>query len=73
MIAAKITDASGQVAGVEAVNEGEEAMVVSAGGTVIRLKVKEIPVFGRQARGVLAMKLSPGEHVAALAKVTGEE
>lgn len=73
MIAAKITNTSGQVAGVEAVNEGEEVMVVSAGGTVIRLKVKEISVFGRQARGVLAMKLGSGEHVAALAKVTGED
>ena len=73
LITAKITKAGGEIAGVEAVDQNEEVVLVSAGGTVIRLKVKEIPVFGRQARGVLVMKLGPGENVAALTKVTGEE
>lgn len=73
LIATKLTKTSGEVSGVEAVNEDEEVMVVSAGGTVIRLKVGEIPISGRQARGVTAMKLDPNETVAALTKVTEED
>ncbi|MEW6183285.1 MAG: DNA gyrase subunit A [Bacillota bacterium] len=73
LIATKLTKTSGEVSGVEAVNQDEEVMVVSAGGTVIRLKVGEIPISGRQARGVTAMRLDPKETVAALTKVTEEE
>ncbi|MEW6572316.1 MAG: DNA gyrase subunit A [Bacillota bacterium] len=72
IIAAKVSPKSGLVAGVEAVNPEEEVMVASAGGTVIRLRVKEIPVLGRPTRGVMAMRLTDQDTVATIARVVEE-
>lgn len=72
IIAAKVSALSGHVAGVEVVSEDDEVIIVSAAGTVIRLKVREIPVFGRAARGVLVMRLAPDDNVATLARVVDE-
>ncbi|MEW6446913.1 MAG: DNA gyrase subunit A [Bacillota bacterium] len=72
IIAAKVSPKSGFVAGVEAVNPDEEVVVASAGGTVIRLKVKEIPVLGRPTRGVVVMRLAEQDSVATIARVFEE-
>lgn len=72
IIAAKVSPASGMVVGVEAVTEAQEVMIISAAGVVIRLKVREIPVLGRAARGVLVMRLAPDDCVATLAKIVEE-
>lgn len=72
IVAAKVSTKSGLVVGVEAVNRDEEVMVASAGGTVIRLRVKEIPVMGRPARGVVVMRLAKQDSVATIATVVEE-
>ena len=73
IIAAKVSAGSGAVAGVEVVGKSEEVLVVSTGGIVIRLKVHEIPVLGRPARGVVVMRLGPEDSVATLARVVSED
>ncbi|MDI6631325.1 MAG: DNA gyrase subunit A [Bacillota bacterium] len=73
IIAAKVSPASGEVAGIEVVSKNEEVIVVSTGGILIRLKVGEIPVQGRAARGVVIMRLGPDDSVATLAKVVTED
>jgi DNA gyrase subunit A len=63
---------NGLVVGIEAVNDGDEIMITSQKGVVIRQLVKEISVIGRNTQGVRLMKLEEGDKVAAMAKVTVE-
>jgi DNA gyrase subunit A len=44
-------------------------MLISTGGTVIRMPVDEIRQMGRATQGVIAMRLREGEQVSALAPV----
>ncbi|MDQ7794631.1 MAG: DNA gyrase subunit A [bacterium] len=69
LIGIKLTPERGPVAGAMVVRPDDEVMAVSAEGTLIRLKVADIPTQGRLTRGVTLMRL-PGEHtVGALARV----
>jgi DNA gyrase subunit A len=44
-------------------------MLISTGGTVIRMPVDDIRQMGRATQGVIAMRLRVGERVSALAPV----
>lgn len=69
----KITDRNGPLVDLKVVRSGEEIMLISAEGVMIRLKADDIPVMGRVTRGVLLMKLSEGDHVVAVARVAGDD
>ena len=59
---------SGQVASVELVDEtDEELLLISAEGQVVRTDVKSINRYGSAARGVIVMRLNPGDSVAGIA------
>jgi len=64
---------NGAVVGVKAVNDGDEVMLVSSAGTVIRAPVAGISVIGRNTMGVRLMRVGQGEKVTALAKVVEKE
>src|ERR671936_2329306 len=65
----QLTKARGQLAGAGAVREGEQVMLISTGGTVIRMPVKEIKRLGRSTQGVIVMRLRKGEQVSSIALV----
>jgi DNA gyrase subunit A len=44
-------------------------MLISDGGTVIRMGVDDIKRSGRATQGVIVMRLREGEHVSSLAPV----
>ena len=44
-------------------------MLISNGGTVIRMSVTEVKRLGRSTQGVIVMRLREGEQVVALAPV----
>ena len=48
----KITEKTGDVVGVKAVNEENEVMIITTGGIIIRLMVSDISVLGRITSGV---------------------
>jgi DNA gyrase subunit A len=64
---------NGPVVGVKAVNDGDEVMLVSSAGIVIRAPVSDISVIGRNTMGVRLMRVGQGEKVTALAKVVEKE
>ena len=68
-----ITDKNGVLVGARIVAPGDELMLLSANGTLIRLQVDEISVQGRTTTGVILMKLDEGDKVVALAKVEKED
>jgi DNA gyrase subunit A len=71
----QLTEAKGQLAGSRVVRDGYQVMLISDGGTVIRMPVDDIKRSGRATQGVIVMRLREGEHVSSLAPVveTGEE
>ena len=67
------TQKTGFLAGAAAVRAGEEVMLVSAGGVIIRLSVEGIPVQGRDTQGVTLMKVDEDDKVVAVARVAGQD
>jgi DNA gyrase subunit A len=65
----QLTEAKGQLAGARVVREGYQVMLISTGGTVIRMRVDDIRRLGRSTQGVIIMRLREGEQVSALAPV----
>ncbi|MDO8339067.1 MAG: DNA topoisomerase (ATP-hydrolyzing) subunit A [Candidatus Burarchaeum sp.] len=60
---------NGAVVGVKAVNDGDDALLVNSGGTMIRLPVSDMRAIGRNTMGVRLMRLEEGQKVTAVAKV----
>ena len=65
----KITEKTGKVVGVKAVNEDHEVMLITTEGIIIQLRCDEISTYGRITSGVKLINLKKGETVAKLAKV----
>jgi DNA gyrase subunit A len=65
----QLTEARGQLAGARVVRDGYQVMLISTGGTVIRMPVDGIRRAGRATQGVIVMKLRAGERVSTLAPV----
>ena len=59
----QLTEARGQLAGARVVREGYQVMLISNGGTVIRMPVDEIKRLGRATQGVIVMRLRGDEQV----------
>jgi DNA gyrase subunit A len=70
----QLTEAKGQLAGARVVREGYQVMLISTGGTVIKMPVAGIRRAGRATQGVIVMRLREGdERVSALAPVIESE
>ena len=65
----KITDKTGDVVGVKAVNDDNEIMMITTEGIIIQLRVQEISTLGRITSGVKLINLKEGVKVAQIAKV----
>jgi DNA gyrase subunit A len=69
----QLTEARGQLAGALAVREGFQVMLISTGGTVIRVPVEEIKRLGRSTQGVIVVRLRGDEQVSSIALVAESE
>ena len=65
----KITEKTGNVIGVKAVNEENEVMMITTEGIIIRLQCSDISMLGRITSGVKLINLDEGVKVASVAKV----
>ena len=69
----QLTEAKGQLAGARVVRDGYQVMLISTGGTVIKMPVEDVKRLGRSTQGVIVMRLREGERVSALAPVVESE
>jgi DNA gyrase subunit A len=69
----RTTERNGPVIGVLSVRDGDDIMLITAGGMVNRTHVDEIRVVGRNTQGVRIMNLSEGDKIASIAKVAKED
>src|SRR2546428_1962023 len=65
----QLTASKGTLAGARVVRDGYQVMLISTGGTVIKMSVDDIRRMGRSTQGVIVMRLREGERVSALAPV----
>jgi DNA gyrase subunit A len=65
----QLTESKGTLAGARVVRDGYQVMLISTGGTVIKMPVDEIKRLGRATQGVIVMRLRGDERVSALAPV----
>ncbi|MBE7519020.1 MAG: DNA gyrase subunit A [Thermoflexaceae bacterium] len=68
-----ITEKTGKVAACRIVRPGQELMLVSREGIVIRTDLDSISLLGRNTQGVTVMRVNPGDLVASIAAITLEE
>ena len=65
----KITEKTGDVIGVKAVNDDHEIMMITTGGIIIQIPMNDVSILGRITSGVKLINLDKGVTVAQIAKV----
>ncbi|MGH7830075.1 MAG: DNA gyrase C-terminal beta-propeller domain-containing protein, partial [Candidatus Binatia bacterium] len=73
VITMKTTDKTGKAVGGQQVTEDDQLMLVTDRGKIIRLRVKDIRVIGRNTQGVRLIDLEEGERVVSLARLAEKE
>jgi DNA gyrase subunit A len=73
VITMNVTEKTGKVVAVRQVGTDEQVMLITDGGKVIRLNVKDVRITGRNAQGVHLVRLDQNEHVRALAGLAEKE
>jgi DNA gyrase subunit A len=73
IITMKTTDKTGQVVGVQQVGDDDQLMLISNKGKIIRMRIKDIRLIGRNTQGVRLIELEEGERVVSLARLAEKE
>ena len=69
----RVLEKNGPVMGAKMVRPGDEVMMITARGVVIRQDVAHISIQGRHTQGVTLIRLDEGDRVVSLARVVSEE
>ncbi len=69
VIAIQITERNGAVVGAVTADDTDEVMLISGGGTLVRTRVNEISVMGRNTQGVRLIALDAGEQLVGIERV----
>ena len=65
----KITEKTGNIVGVKAVNQDDEMMLITTEGIIIRIRIADTTLLGRITSGVKLMNLKENVIIASIAKV----
>lgn len=68
----KITEKTGNLVGIKAVEKDDEVMLINTEGTIIRIRVSDTALSSRITSGVKLINLEENEKVASIAKVRKE-
>jgi DNA gyrase subunit A len=69
----QLTEARGQLAGARIVRDGYQVMLISTGGTMIKIPVEDVKRLGRSTQGVIVVRLRKNEIVSSLAPVVDSD
>jgi DNA gyrase subunit A len=68
-----ITEKTGNLVAIKAVEDTDDLMIITQGGMTIRLPIGQISVYGRAAQGVRVINLKEGDKIASVARVNAAE
>jgi len=71
--AMRCNEKTGNLTAIELVRPGDEIMIISRDGIIIRINVDDISEQGRYAQGVRVIKLGEGDYVVDMAKVLSKD
>lgn len=69
VISIQVTERNGKVVRAVQVDEGDEAMLITDKGTLVRFKVSELSIIGRNTQGVRLINVSSGELVVGMQRI----
>jgi DNA gyrase subunit A len=69
VISIKTTERNGSQVGAVLVGEEDEIMLITAGGTLVRTRVSDVSLLGRDTQGVKLISLGVGEKLAGLERI----
>ncbi|GHE90492.1 DNA topoisomerase (ATP-hydrolyzing) subunit A [Thalassotalea profundi] len=69
VVSIKVSDRNGPVVGAVQVEELDEIMLITDNGTLVRTRVNEVSVIGRNTQGVRIIRTAEEEHVVALQRI----
>ncbi len=69
VVSIQVSDRNGEVIGAALVKDGEEIMLISNRGTLVRTRINEVSIVGRNTQGVKLIGLSNGENLVGLEKI----
>lgn len=73
IITLRTTNKNGLIIGAKVVKEGDEIMIISREGIIIRIKVDDVSSMSRTTQGVHLMKIGEEDSVVAIARVVAED
>lgn len=73
ILAMRLTDKNGNIAAIRPVNEGQDLMIITDKGQVIRTSISGISLMGRTTQGVRIIRLKDGEKVVAVENFAEDE
>ena len=73
VISIQTNERNGDAVGAVLVEDSDEVMLITNGGTLVRTKVAEVSVIGRNTQGVKVIGVSKGEHLISVEKVDESE
>ena len=72
LISIRTSRRNGAVIGAELVEETDELMLITSGGKLVRTRVNEVSVLGRNTQGVKLINLSAGERLVGLERIVDD-
>ncbi len=69
VVSIKVSERNGKVVGAVQVEELDEIMLITDNGTLVRTRVNEVSVIGRNTQGVRMIRTAEDEHVVALQRI----
>ena len=69
VISIKVSERNGEVVGAVQVDDSDQIMMITDAGTLVRTRVSEVSIVGRNTQGVTLIRTSEGEHVVGLQRV----
>ena len=73
VIGIQTSSRNGALIAAKQVTDDDDIMLISDGGTLVRMAVSEISTLGRNTQGVTLIRLREGEHLVGLARIAAEE
>nr|P14829.1 RecName: Full=DNA gyrase subunit A [Klebsiella oxytoca]CAA34724.1 unnamed protein product [Klebsiella pneumoniae] len=69
VISIKVTERNGSVVGAVQVDDCDQIMMITDAGTLVRIRVSEVSIVGRNTQGVILIRTAEDENVVALQRV----
>ncbi len=73
VITVKTTDKVGKLISIKEVTDTDDLMIITTRGILIRQKMKDIRVMGRNAQGVKLIRISENDRISAVARIAEDD